>query len=106
MDYHPGGWDELIKGAGKDATNLFNKAHRYNQHARVILSSKPPHQNNSKGNKIFFLSSWVDYKSIISVCLVGKFTLNTSPDDAKIHNVSMVEENMINNDISKQKVQL
>ena len=30
MDYHPGGWDELIKGAGKDATNLFNKAHRYN----------------------------------------------------------------------------
>ena len=39
MDYHPGGWDELIKGAGKDATNLFNKAHRYNEHARVVLSS-------------------------------------------------------------------
>ena len=39
MDYHPGGWDELIKGTGKDAPTLFNKAHRYNWHARVILSS-------------------------------------------------------------------
>ncbi len=29
MDYHPGGWDELVKGAGKDATNLFNEVHRY-----------------------------------------------------------------------------
>ena len=28
MDYHPGGWDELIKGAGRDATDLFNDAHR------------------------------------------------------------------------------
>ena len=28
MDYHPGGWDELVKGAGKDATDLFNEVHR------------------------------------------------------------------------------
>ena len=28
MEYHPGGWDELIKGAGRDATDLFNDAHR------------------------------------------------------------------------------
>ena len=39
MDYHPGGWDELIKGAGKDATNLFNNAHRYNSPYMVILPS-------------------------------------------------------------------
>lgn len=24
MDFHPGGIDELMKGAGKDATSLFN----------------------------------------------------------------------------------
>ena len=28
MEYHPGGWDELIKGVGRDATDLFNDAHR------------------------------------------------------------------------------
>ena len=28
MEYHPGGWDELVKGAGRDATDLFNDAHR------------------------------------------------------------------------------
>ena len=29
MDYHPGGWDELMKGAGIDATDLFNEVHRW-----------------------------------------------------------------------------
>ena len=29
MDYHPGGWDELMKGAGVDATDLFNEVHRW-----------------------------------------------------------------------------
>lgn len=43
MDYHPGGWDELIKGAGKDGTKLFNEVH-----------------------------SWVNYESMMSACLVGK----------------------------------
>ena len=28
MEYHPGGWDQLMKGAGRDATDLFNDAHR------------------------------------------------------------------------------
>ena len=28
LDYHPGGWDEFIKGAGKDATDMFNDVHR------------------------------------------------------------------------------
>ncbi len=43
MDYHPGGWDELMKGAGKDATDLFNEVHR-----------------------------WVNYESMLKACLVGK----------------------------------
>ena len=43
MDFHPGGWDELVKGAGKDATSLFNKYHQ-----------------------------WVNYESMLSACLVGK----------------------------------
>lgn len=29
LDYHPGGAAELMKGAGKDATSLFDEAHAY-----------------------------------------------------------------------------
>ena len=29
MDYHPGGWDELVRGAGRDATDMFNEIHKY-----------------------------------------------------------------------------
>eukprot|EP00095_Tigriopus_kingsejongensis_P001817 maker-scaffold10_size831480-snap-gene-3.16 protein:Tk01817 transcript:maker-scaffold10_size831480-snap-gene-3.16-mRNA-1 annotation:"cytochrome b5 reductase 4 isoform x3" len=43
MDYHPGGWDELVRGAGIDATDLFNEVHR-----------------------------WVNYESMLSSCVVGK----------------------------------
>jgi len=43
MDYHPGGWDELVRGAGMDATDLFNEVHR-----------------------------WVNYESLMAACLVGK----------------------------------
>lgn len=43
MEYHPGGWDELMKGAGKEATDLFNEVHR-----------------------------WVNYESMLQACLVGK----------------------------------
>jgi cytochrome b involved in lipid metabolism len=43
MDFHPGGWDELMKGAGKDATKLFNSVHR-----------------------------WVNYETMLSACLIGK----------------------------------
>ena len=43
MDYHPGGEEELLRGAGIDATNLFNEVHR-----------------------------WVNYESMLKACLVGK----------------------------------
>jgi cytochrome-b5 reductase len=29
MDFHPGGWEELVQGAGRDATDMFNEIHRY-----------------------------------------------------------------------------
>ncbi|KAI1301784.1 Cytochrome b5 reductase 4 [Halotydeus destructor] len=44
MDYHPGGVDELMRGAGIDATNLFNEVHR-----------------------------WVNFESMLNKCLVGKY---------------------------------
>jgi cytochrome-b5 reductase len=50
MDYHPGGWDELIRGAGIDATNLFNEIHR-----------------------------WVNYESMLSACVVGKLVTEFLP---------------------------
>ena len=43
MDFHPGGWDELNKGVGMDATDLFNEVHR-----------------------------WVNYEALLAACLVGK----------------------------------
>ena len=43
MDFHPGGWEELIKGVGKDATDMFNEVHK-----------------------------WVNYQSLLEACLVGK----------------------------------
>lgn len=43
MEYHPGGVDELMRGAGKDATALFEEVHR-----------------------------WVNYESMLKECLVGK----------------------------------
>ena len=46
MDYHPGGWKELIRGAGIDATDLFNEVHR-----------------------------WVNYESMLAACLVGKLVV-------------------------------
>lgn len=43
MDFHPGGWEELIKGVGRDATDMFNEVHK-----------------------------WVNYQSMLESCLVGK----------------------------------
>ncbi|XP_070823257.1 cytochrome b5 reductase 4 [Chaetodon trifascialis] len=43
MDYHPGGEEELMKAAGIDGTDLFDKVHR-----------------------------WVNYESMLKECLVGR----------------------------------
>ncbi|CAG0884392.1 unnamed protein product, partial [Darwinula stevensoni] len=43
LEYHPGGEEELMKGAGKDATDLFNQVHR-----------------------------WVNFESLLQKCLIGK----------------------------------
>ncbi|CAN9514186.1 unnamed protein product [Ophioblennius macclurei] len=43
MDYHPGGEEELMKAAGIDGTELFDKVHR-----------------------------WVNYESMLKECLVGR----------------------------------
>ncbi|XP_075209988.1 cytochrome b5 reductase 4-like [Lycorma delicatula] len=60
MDFHPGGCDELMRGVGTDATNLFNQVH-----------------------------AWVNYESILKKCVVGRlgssgeddaFTIPSSPN--------------------------
>uniref|UniRef100_A0A8D8CD79 Cytochrome b5 reductase 4 n=1 Tax=Culex pipiens TaxID=7175 RepID=A0A8D8CD79_CULPI len=42
LDFHPGGVDELTRGAGKDATSLFDEVH-----------------------------AWVNYESLLAKCFVG-----------------------------------
>ncbi|XP_067946262.1 cytochrome b5 reductase 4-like isoform X2 [Watersipora subatra] len=47
IKFHPGGVAEIMKGAGKDATQIFNEVHR-----------------------------WVNYGSMLKKCLVGKLVNN------------------------------
>ncbi|XP_037073112.1 cytochrome b5 reductase 4-like [Pollicipes pollicipes] len=44
VEYHPGGADELMRGVGADATDLFDSVHR-----------------------------WVNYEGMLKKCLVGKY---------------------------------
>ncbi|KAL4233441.1 Cytochrome b5 reductase 4 [Mactra antiquata] len=48
LDFHPGGVDELMRGAGKDATALFDEIHK-----------------------------WVNAESMLEKCLVGKLQMDT-----------------------------
>ena len=61
MDYHPGGASELMRGAGKDATTLFDEIHR-----------------------------WVNFESMLKACLIGKLvtgkTLNESSTSSSSSN--------------------
>jgi cytochrome b involved in lipid metabolism len=36
MAYHPGGKRELMKGAGKDCTAMFNKFHAYVEYELIL----------------------------------------------------------------------
>ena len=47
MDYHPGGWDELVKGAGRDATDMFNEIHRFVANSHCCCLGPPGLENQS-----------------------------------------------------------
>eukprot|EP00116_Pleurobrachia_bachei_P004009 sb/3464271/ len=49
VDYHPGGVDELMKGAGIDSTDLFNQVHK-----------------------------WVNFQNMLKECLVGYLVSDTT----------------------------
>ncbi|KAK8778069.1 hypothetical protein V5799_020590 [Amblyomma americanum] len=50
MEYHPGGVDELLRGVGKDATDLFNQ---------TCIMRRGVHK-------------WVNFESMLEKCLIGK----------------------------------
>jgi len=52
MDFHPGGGDELMKSAGEDGTELFQKVHR-----------------------------WVNLERILGPCLIGPYRPNAAPSN-------------------------
>lgn len=55
MKYHPGGVDELMKGAGLNATELFNKVH-----------------------------PWVNITSMLEKCLIGHLVVQSSPPSSPV----------------------
>ncbi|XP_058837562.1 cytochrome b5 reductase 4 isoform X2 [Topomyia yanbarensis] len=64
LDFHPGGIDELMRGAGKDATTLFDEVH-----------------------------AWVNYESLLAKCFVGPLrstgTLHLGSDSPKTNSSLM-----------------
>lgn len=74
MNFHPGGAEELMKGAGIDATNLFNKVH-----------------------------PWVNFESILKKCLVGRLTNTVDEDIFDIPSSSkkdkIIKENKVSNSL-------
>ena len=59
MDYHPGGWDELVRGAGRDATDMFNEIHRCIHIWKL-------------GSFFCQICRWVNYQGLLEACVVGK----------------------------------
>ncbi|CAF0815917.1 unnamed protein product [Adineta ricciae] len=55
LDYHPGGVDEIMKGAGVDATTLFQEIH-----------------------------SWVNFGSMLEKCLVGRLVTKHGPTEGAL----------------------
>lgn len=63
LEFHPGGEEELMRGVGTDATDLFNEVH-----------------------------AWVNYESMLSKCLVGKLVRSlegASPKKAQTESAAM-----------------
>uniref|UniRef100_A0A336MWD8 CSON007285 protein n=1 Tax=Culicoides sonorensis TaxID=179676 RepID=A0A336MWD8_CULSO len=71
MDFHPGGGEELMRGAGKDATKLFDSVH-----------------------------AWVNYEQLLSKCLVGPLRTTVTIDFSSNRNKS-IKNNSSNNKLSK-----
>lgn len=36
LDFHPGGVEEMMRGAGKDATTIFNEVHQYVNYSSML----------------------------------------------------------------------
>ncbi|XP_029176310.1 cytochrome b5 reductase 4 isoform X1 [Nylanderia fulva] len=68
MDFHPGGVDELMKGVGKDATQLFDNVH-----------------------------AWVNYQSILQKCVVGKLSRGGSSTSSTTSSVTEKSISSANN---------
>lgn len=78
LNFHPGGVEELMRGAGKDATDLFIEVHR-----------------------------WVNYESILAKCLVGPYKLESPLTPSGRDNfVTMTASPSSNNDNSASEKSL
>lgn len=58
IPFHPGGVEELMKGAGKDATTLFDQVH-----------------------------PWVNYEQILQKCFIGRLVVSSSPSTATVEEI-------------------
>lgn len=74
LHYHPGGIEELMRGAGRDATDLFNEVHR-----------------------------WVNYESILAKCLVGPYKLE-SPSTPGRENFATLPKQAANSSSSNESL--
>ncbi|RWS13640.1 cytochrome b5 reductase 4-like isoform X5 [Dinothrombium tinctorium] len=77
LDYHPGGVDELMRGAGKDATDLFNDVHR-----------------------------WVNVESMLSKCLVGRLKSGTIAEKASLDSPILSSDASTNPSIESNEKQV
>lgn len=78
MDFHPGGRDELMRGAGKDATALFDSVH-----------------------------AWVNYEQLLSKCLVGPLrttvTVNLSNNPVKTPSAPLSSKSPSSSSLQQQQ---
>lgn len=63
LPFHPGGHDELMKGAGRDATSLFDQVNEIT--TKLVC-------NNLKTILVFQVHPWVNYDQILQKCFIGR----------------------------------